>query len=142
MFGLFGLARTGSIIIAATVLLRNCRVDSVMSQMTPFVTCPSQVAKRVFACKYASQLMRRYLRMKNNQRRKLRISRLDDVVKAKVDAKLLARGELSGWLGAWLILLSIAACIACLVIGFDGLLPSLKDDRSVPSPVTEPIKRY
>eukprot|EP00435_Cladocopium_sp_Y103_P075932 s29_g69.t1 len=45
------------------------------------------VAKRVFACKYASQLMRRYQRIKNNQRRKLRIAQLDEVVEAKIKEK-------------------------------------------------------
>ena len=47
-----------------------------------------EVAKRVFACKYASQLMRRYQRIKNNQRRKLRIAQLDEVVEAKIREKL------------------------------------------------------
>ena len=54
-----------------------------------------QVAKRVFACKYASQLMRRYQRITNNQRRKLRIAQLDEVVEAKIREKLLGLWRLT-----------------------------------------------
>ncbi|CAJ1356768.1 unnamed protein product [Effrenium voratum] len=45
------------------------------------------MAKRVFACKYAHQLMRRFLRIKNTKKRKLRIAQLDELVQSKVAEK-------------------------------------------------------
>ncbi|CAK9028125.1 unnamed protein product [Durusdinium trenchii] len=45
------------------------------------------VAKRVFACKYASQLMRQYVRIKNTAKRKRRLAGLDEIVQAKIAQK-------------------------------------------------------
>ena len=45
------------------------------------------VAKRVFACKYAHQLMRRYVRIKNTAKRKRRLAGLEEIVQAKIEKK-------------------------------------------------------
>ncbi|CAE7239083.1 Ank2, partial [Symbiodinium microadriaticum] len=45
------------------------------------------VAKRVFACKYGHQLMRKYWRIKDKQKRKRRIANVDALVEAKVQER-------------------------------------------------------